>query len=157
VAWLRTSGVSNPSVTVSVRNDRPDRFSSSTSSLLVGMSIPFGSGVYAGPGIAERGRASVEAEVAREQAARELALTLEQARRRIAADEATVALAREQADLAREHYQVNEKAFAAGEIDLFTLIRLQNQMQAAQVAARDGAIQLNRDIALYNQIVGVLP
>ncbi len=157
VAWLRTSGVANPSFTVSVRNDRPDRFSASTSSLLVGMAIPFGSGIYAAPGIAERGRASVEAEVAREQAARELAIALEQARRRIAADEITLALAREQADLAREHYQVNEKAFAAGEIDLFTLIRLQNQTQAAQLAARDGAIQLNRDIALYNQIVGVLP
>jgi outer membrane protein, heavy metal efflux system len=157
VAWLRSSGVSNPSVTVSVRNDRSDRFSSSNNSLLFGVSVPFGSGVYAAPGIAERGRSSVEAEVAREQAARELALALEQARRRVSAGETTVALAREQADLAREHYQVNEKAFAAGEIDLFTLIRLQNQAQAAQVAARDGSIQLNRDIALYNQLVGVLP
>jgi outer membrane protein TolC len=154
--WLQSARQSNPNVTLGVRRDT-GRDNNNANLLLLGLDIPFGTERYAATGVAERNRARVEAEVATQLVARNLGLELEQAARRIDADERALAIAREQSALADEVFTANQKAFAAGEIDLFTLIRVQNQAQAARTAARERAVLLERDVARYNQIAGVVP
>lgn len=154
--WLQSARQGNPNVTLGVRRDTT-RDAGNANLLLLGLDIPFGAERYAATGVAERNRARVEAEVATRLTARNLGLDLEQAARRIDADERALAIARDQAALAEEVFAANQKAFAAGEIDLFTLIRVQNQAQAARTAARERAVLLERDIARYNQIAGIVP
>jgi outer membrane protein TolC len=154
--WLQSARQSNPNVTLGVRRDTT-RDNGNTNLLLLGLDIPFGAERFAATGVAERNRARVEAEVATQLVARNLGLDLDQAARRIDADERALAIAREQSVLADEVFTANQKAFAAGEIDLFTLIRVQNQAQAARTAARERAVLLERDIARYNQIAGIVP
>jgi outer membrane protein TolC len=155
--WTRASGAGNPNVSLGVRRQRDDRNAPYANQLMLGVALPFGTERYVAPGVAERARSRAEAQASAATAARELALALDQAARRLAAGERALALTREQAELAQELYRVNERAFAAGEIDLFTLLRIQNGAQAARSAARERAIQWNRDVARYNQAAGVLP
>ncbi len=154
--WLQSARQGNPNVTLGVRRDAA-RDAGSANLLLLGLDIPFAAERFTATGVAERNRARVEAEVATRLVARGLGLDLEQAARRIDADERALAIAREQSLLADEVLVANEKAFAAGEIDLFTLIRVQNQAQAARTAARERAVLLERDVARYNQISGIVP
>jgi hypothetical protein len=44
-----------------------------------------------------------------------------------------------------------------GEIDLIDLLKIQSQTQLAALAAKERALVQERDYALYNQAVGVLP
>jgi outer membrane protein TolC len=154
--WLQSARQGNPNVTLGVRRDAA-RESGTTNLLLLGIDVPFGAERFTATGVAERNRARIEAEVATRLVARSLGLELEQAARRIDADERALAIAREQSALADEVFAANQKAFAAGEIDLFTLIRVQNQAQAARTAARERAVLLERDIARYNQVAGIVP
>ena len=48
-------------------------------------------------------------------------------------------------------------AFSVGEIDLMDLLRIQSRTQQAILNAKERAVMLQRDKALYNQAVGVMP
>jgi hypothetical protein len=50
-----------------------------------------------------------------------------------------------------------ELSFSVGEINLMDLLRVQARTQQAILSAKERNIMLQRDIALYNQAVGVLP
>jgi hypothetical protein len=48
-------------------------------------------------------------------------------------------------------------SFSVGEINLMDLIRIQSRTQQAILSAKERAVMLQRDKALYNQAVGVMP
>lgn len=68
-----------------------------------------------------------------------------------------LALANQQFDIAKESARLAEKAFKLGEADLVSLLRVQSQAYEAERAYTTRKIQLQWDIARYNQVVGVLP
>jgi outer membrane protein TolC len=59
--------------------------------------------------------------------------------------------------LAQENLRLAKKAFDLGESDLVSLLRVQALARETEVALASRRIQLNWDVARYNQAVGVLP
>lgn len=62
-----------------------------------------------------------------------------------------------QNQITQENVQLARKAFKLGEIDLVSLLRSETQAFEAERALSSKKIQLQWDIARYNQAVGVLP
>jgi len=48
-------------------------------------------------------------------------------------------------------------SFSVGEINLMDLLKIQSRTQQAVLNAKQREVMLQRDIALYNQAVGVAP
>ena len=72
-------------------------------------------------------------------------------------NEAELEIANELKRIAEEHLKMMEISFSVGEISLMDLLKIQSRTQQAILKAKERAIMLQRDIALYNQAVGVLP
>lgn len=155
--WTRAKGAGNAVLGLGIRRDRADRQLPYDNSALITLSIPFAAGAYSAPGIAEANMARSEAAVHYRHLEHTLELGLIHARQTVTADRAELDAARERAQLATEYLDMNRKAFSAGEIDLFTLLRIQSETQAARLEAGQRAILLRRDTARYNQASGVLP
>jgi outer membrane protein TolC len=58
---------------------------------------------------------------------------------------------------AEEHLKMANSSFKAGEINLMDFLKIQARSLKAIKNAAESAIRLQRDIALYNQAVGVAP
>lgn len=155
--WTRAKGAGNPVLGFGIRRERQDRDQPYADSAVITLSIPLGTGAYAARGIAEAHLASSEALMQYRRVKRQLELGLTHARENLLADRAELGAARERARLATQYLNMNRKAFASGEIDLFTLLRIQSETQAASLDATQRAILLNRDTARYNQASGVFP
>jgi hypothetical protein len=52
---------------------------------------------------------------------------------------------------------MTQSSFSVGEIDLMDLLRIQSRTQQAVLNAKQRAVMLQRDVAFYNQAVGVTP
>ncbi len=66
-------------------------------------------------------------------------------------------IATKQYEIAKESAKLAQKAFSLGETDLVSLLRVQAQTYDTERAFTTRQIQLQWDIARYNQVVGVLP
>lgn len=155
--YVRAQGAGNPTLSFGIRRDRPNRTQAYASSALLTLSVPFATGAYAAPGIAQAGLSRAEAQTAYDRMLRELKLTLDKTRAQLASDQRQLTNARDRARIATDYLRMNRKAFLAGEIDLFTLLRIQADTQAARLDAAQRAIVLRRDTARYNQALGVMP
>jgi len=65
--------------------------------------------------------------------------------------------ANEKKNVSEELLKMTQLAFSVGEIDLMDLLKIQSQTQQAILNAKERAVMLQRDKALYNQAVGVMP
>lgn len=155
--YVRAEGAGNPTLSFGIRRDRPDRAQAYASSALLTLSVPFATSAYAAPGIAQAGLSRAEAQTVYDRALRGLRLKLDETRAQLASDRHQLTLARNRARIASDYLRMNRKAFLAGEIDLFTLLRIQADTQAARLDAAQRAILLRRDTARYNQALGVMP
>lgn len=151
------SGQSN--VAVGINSDRftTDSRSNQTDSFNVGVNVPFGGAATLAPHVA-----AVNVEVNKLLAEREqLFRTLEQAHHEaehnLEVNRVELGIANELKQVAEEHLKMIQSSFSAGEIDLMDLLRIQSRTQQAVLNARQRAVMLQRDIALYNQAVGVTP
>jgi outer membrane protein TolC len=70
---------------------------------------------------------------------------------------AELAIVTKQFEIAKESSKLAQKAFQLGETDLVSLIRIQAQTYETERAYTTRKIQVQWDIARYNQAVGVLP
>lgn len=68
-----------------------------------------------------------------------------------------LATVNEQKTVSEELLKITHQAFSVGEIDLMDLLRIQSRTQQAILNAKVRAVMLERDKALYNQAVGVMP
>jgi outer membrane protein TolC len=60
-------------------------------------------------------------------------------------------------DIAEQHLRMMQISFEAGEINLLDLLKIQSRSLEAMRNAKLQEITLQRNIALYNQAVGVMP
>lgn len=146
-----------PELALRLVRERGDAAESYGNTLGVQFRLPFSSGprVRADRAAARAELAEADAELAL--ARQRLELDLEKARLDIAAAERQLATARERRRLSDDNLRLAEKAFALGESDLATLLRIRaaafeaeaqrDSRQVAQAAAR----------SRFNQILGVLP
>jgi outer membrane protein TolC len=107
--------------------------------------------------VAQAELALAEAQAARDAVRRELETRLQQAQNTLRTTRAAVALAQRQHELAQENLRLARKAFALGETDLVGLLRVQSLAFAAERNLQQRGLQLELDIARYNQAIGVIP
>ncbi|MES2501629.1 MAG: TolC family protein [Pseudomonadota bacterium] len=86
-----------------------------------------------------------------------LETAMHEAEHNLSVSQAELGIASKQFDMAKESVRLAKKAFQLGETDLVSLLRVQAQTNEIERAFTSRQIQLQWDIARYNQAVGVLP
>ena len=86
-----------------------------------------------------------------------LETAMHEAEHNLSVSQAELGIANKQFDMAKESVRLAKKAFQLGETDLVSLLRVQAQTNEIERAFTSRQIQLQWDIARYNQAVGVLP
>lgn len=123
----------------------------------VKLRIPFGGETRAAPikAAAELGVGSALSE--RETLKLALEAALHEAEHNLSVSRAELQIASKHFEIAQESARLAQKSFQLGESDLVSLLRVQAQTFEAERAFTTRKIQVQWDIARYNQIVGVLP
>ena len=82
---------------------------------------------------------------------------MHEAEHNLSVSRAELVLAGKQYEIAKESLRLAQKAFQLGETDLVSLLRVQSQTFEAERAFSTRQVQVQWDVARYNQTVGVLP
>lgn len=156
---IRLEGSGQTQVSVGINSDRGnnDPRSNYTESFGIGISVPFGGSAHLAPKIAVVNVELNKLIAEREQLFRDLELAYHEAEHALEVNRAEQATVDELKQLAEEHLQMTELSFSVGEINLIELLRIRARTQQAIYNAKERSVILQRDIALYNQAVGVLP
>ncbi|MBW6453715.1 MAG: TolC family protein, partial [Methyloprofundus sp.] len=82
---------------------------------------------------------------------------LHEAEHELEVESAQLAITQHMQANAEEHLKMANLSFTAGEINLTDFLRVQAQAHRAIKNAQESGIRLQRDIAFYNQALGVMP
>lgn len=119
--------------------------------------VPVGGDDWHAPQVAQANLALNEKIVQRETLRRQLEKALHEAHHQLEVDQAALAIAQRRTTLAQEQLHMNQVAFEAGERNLMDFLKVQALAQTTLRDAAQRAIQLQKDIATYNQVIGVTP
>lgn len=156
---IKLTGSGQTNVAVGINSDRftNDPRSNQTDSFNIGVTVPFGGSAHLAPQVAainvELNRLLAE----REQMNRDLEQAHHEAEHNLEVNRVELGIANELRQVAEEHLKMTDLSFSVGEINLMDLLKIQSRTQQAVLNAKQRAIMLQRDIALYNQAVGVMP
>jgi outer membrane protein TolC len=147
----------NMQVLFNMRSTKGAFDSTANDSVGLKLRIPFGGETRAAPikAAAELGVGNALSE--REALKYTLEAAMHEAEHNLSVSRAELAIANKQFDIAKESVRLAQKAFQLGESDLVSLLRVQAQTFEAERAFTTRQIQVQWDIARYNQTVGVLP
>jgi outer membrane protein TolC len=123
----------------------------------VGVSIPFGGRAHIQPHIAAINVELNKLIAEREQLYRNLEQAHHEAEHNLEVNRVELATVNEQKRVSEELLNMTQLAFSVGEINLMDLLRIESRTQQAILNAKERAVMLQRDKALYNQAVGVMP
>ncbi|MCD2450289.1 TolC family protein [Methylicorpusculum oleiharenae] len=156
---IRRVGSGQTQLAVGINSDRGnnDPRSNDTESFNIGVSVPFGGSAHMAPQIAAVNVELNQLITQRDQLYRDLELAHHEAEHALEVNRAEQDNANQLKKLAEEHLEMTELSFSAGEINLMDLLKIQARTQQSILYANERAVMLQRDIALYNQAVGVLP
>lgn len=126
-------------------------------SVAVALKVPIAGKAHGATQTAQAARAVAAAEAERAALVRRLDLDLHEAEHTLSVLTTSTALAAERDALAAERLSMAQTAFAAGEIELFDLLRAQETTLAARREVERLAIERQRTIAALNQALGVTP
>jgi outer membrane protein TolC len=129
----------------------------SNESVGVKVRIPFGGDSRAAPIKAAAELGVGHALTERETLRNALETMMHEAEHNLNVSQAELAIASKQYEIAKESVTLAEKSFQLGESDLVSLMRVQALTYEAERAFTTREIQLQWDIARYNQAVGALP
>jgi cobalt-zinc-cadmium efflux system outer membrane protein len=160
IAALKLTGSGQSDLMLGVNSDRPsdnDPRSNKTESFNIAVSVPFGGSAHLQPQIA-----ALQVEAARLQADyqlsyRNLELAHHEAEHNLEVNREELKIAESLRKVAEEHLKMMELSFSVGEIHLMDLLRIKARTLQAILNAKERSVILQRDIALYNQAVGILP
>ncbi|MFA5016357.1 MAG: TolC family protein [Methylobacter sp.] len=156
---IKLVGSGQTNVAVGINSDRftNDPRSNQTESFNIGVTVPFGGSAHLAPQVAavnvELNRLLTE----REQMNRDLEQAHHEAEHNLEVNRAELGIADELKQVAEEHLNMTQLSFSVGEINLMDLLKIQSRTQQAVLNAKQRSIMIQRDIALYNQAVGVMP
>jgi cobalt-zinc-cadmium efflux system outer membrane protein len=142
---------------VNVRSTKGPFDDLSNQSMGVKVRIPFGGESRAAPIKAAAELGVGQALTERETLRNALETMMHEAEHNLNVSRAELAIVTNQFEIAKESSKLAQKAFQLGETDLVSLIRIQAQAYEAERAYTTRKIQVQWDIARYNQAVGVLP
>jgi cobalt-zinc-cadmium efflux system outer membrane protein len=123
----------------------------------VGVVVPFGGRAHLQPQIAAVNVELNRLIADREQLYRDLEQAHHEAEHNLEVNRVELGNANEQKKVSEELLNMTQLAFSVGEINLLDLLKIQSRTQQAILYAKERAVLLQRDKALYNQAVGVMP
>jgi outer membrane protein TolC len=147
----------NMRVLLNVRNSKGAFDTTDNNSVGVHVRVPFGGEASAAPIRAAAEMVVGNALTEREAMRFELEAAMHEAEHNLSVSRAELNIATKQHEIAKESLTLAQKAFQLGETDLVSLLRVQAQTFEAARAFTTRQIQVQWDIARYNQTVGVLP
>ncbi|MGA7799435.1 MAG: TolC family protein [Gammaproteobacteria bacterium] len=154
---VRAAGPASPTVTIGTRHERDVSDHYYVNSIGLILRVPIGTAAHTAPARAAAARAYAEALAQRDLLLRELALSLHEAKHALEVTEASMTLARREAQVASERLRLAQVAFDNGELDLVEFLRVRSATFMRQRTARIRVVEHQRAIARYNQTVGVMP
>jgi outer membrane protein TolC len=156
---IKLVGSGQTNVAVGINSDRftNDERSNQTESFNIGVTVPFGGSAHLAPQLAAVNVELNKLMAEREQLSRDLEQAHHEAEHNLEVNRAELGIANELQQVAEEHLKMTQLSFSVGEIDLMDLLKIQSRTQQAVLNAKQRAVMLQRDIALYNQAVGVMP
>lgn len=146
-----------PTLSVGTRRQRAGYFTDYEDALALSVSIPLGGRAHVNAAASAERRAKVDADVRYLNAVRALNLQLHEVEHELFTLGESLPLSQEQAQLARQQWDMARAAFEAGETDMSQVVLA---LQQARLGARDlDAVTLRhtRLVSEFNQILGVLP
>lgn len=147
----------NIQVLINARNSQGAFDTQYNQSMGLSIRIPFATPARTTPIAAASEMNLGQALTERDELKRVLEAALHEAEHNLEVNELELALAKQHWEIASESLRLAEKAYALGEHDLATLIRIKSQTFDAERKYRAVQIQHQWNIARYNQAVGVLP
>lgn len=156
---LKLVGSGQSNVAVGINSDRftNDPRSNQTDSFNIGVTIPFGGSAHLAPQLAAVNVELNKLIAEREQMNRDLEQAHHEAEHNLEVNRVELGIANELKQVAEKHLKMTDSSFSVGEINLMDLLKVQSRTQQAVLNAKQRAVMLQRDIALYNQAVGVMP
>jgi len=157
---IKLTGSGQTAVAVGINSDRGsnnDERSNQTESFNIGVTVPFGGDAHQAPQIAAVNVELNKLIAEREQLFRDLEQAHHEAEHNLEVNRVELGIANELKQVAEDHFKMTQASFSVGEINLMDLLRIQSRTQQAVLNAKQRSIMLQRDIALYNQAVGVMP
>lgn len=146
-----------PTVGISIQRERDNFASPSSRSVGIAVQIPFGTAARNRP-LETAARTQIETAIAEAaQADAMLKADIELARQQLDAARQALEAASSRASLTRQHTELIEKAFKAGERGLADLLRSQALSHEADVAERQQKVAVGLAHARLNQALGILP
>ncbi len=147
----------NLQVLLNMRRSQGAFDSMSNDSVGVKVRIPFGGETRSAP-IKAAAEMHVGAALTEQETLRyTLEAAMHEAEHNLSVSRAELLLVTRQYEIAKESARLAQKSFQLGETDLVSLMRVQAQTYEAERAFTTRQIQVQWDIARYNQVVGVLP
>ncbi len=156
-AVARRERADSPQLMLGARQERSSFADSTVNSVGVTLRLPIGIDSQSAPRIAAAEVVVAEARSRMERQRRDLGAALHEAEHSLEVIEERLALARQQQALARENLRMARLAFASGETDLMSLLRVQALAFSAARNLSSLKISQQRAVARFNQTVGVLP
>jgi len=151
------SGQTNVAVGINSDQFTNDPRSNRTASFNIGVTVPFGGSAHLAPQIAAVNVELNKLIAERELLYRDLERIHHEAKHNLEVNQVELGIANELKQVAEEHLNMMNLSFSVGEIGLLDLLRIQSRTQLAILNAKERLVMLQRDKALYNQAVGLLP
>lgn len=158
VEWVKAQGSGQNTIGIGGNTERGGgRMESSTDTIVFTVSVPFGGRSYIGPQVATATRALIEAETQKQHLQRALLKQEHEAEHALQMETEVLEIAQQMQSNAYEQLKMANLSFSAGEINLMDFLKIQAIAHNAIKNAQESGVRLQRDIALYNQAVGVMP
>lgn len=157
---IKLVGSGQTNVAVGINSDRGsdnDERTNDTESFNIGVTVPFGGEAHLAPQVAAINVELNKLIAEREQLFRDLEQAHHEAEHNLEVNRVELGIANELKKVAEDHFKMTQASFSVGEINLMDLLRIQSRTQQAVLNAKQRSVMLQRDIALYNQAVGVTP
>ena len=158
IEWAKTTDtVNQPKINVGGKTTRDQYGLDDMQSAGVGVVIPFGHSTYDAPEIATAHLELNQALAQREHLVRQLEKGLHEAEHALEVTRQELSIAQQLKQIAETHLNMTQICFTAGEINLLDLLKIQARSLEAIRNAKEQEVKLQRNIAFYNQAVGVQP
>lgn len=154
---VEASGGGQPIIELGGKTARGSREEPYNDSVVMNLIVPFNSGDHLAPQLAAVNLEMTQAMVNRDHLLRNLEQRFHEAEHALEVDQAELAIAEDLKTVAEKNWHMAELSFAAGEINLLDLLKIQSQTNTARRHAKERALTLQRDVAFYNQALGILP
>lgn len=155
--WVKAQGSGQTTVMVGGVSERGSRLEPTINSIAFAVNVPFGGQAFLAPQVAAANRELIAAETEKGHLYRSLSAQLHEAEHEMEVEKAQLEIALQLQANAQELLKMSEISFSTGEINLTEFLIVQTQAHRAIKNAQESDLRLQRDIALYNQALGVMP